>query len=48
MKVFVFCININEAEVDQSNQLKNVVEFNDKSGPRKKEDKNKKEILLKV
>ena len=45
MKVFVFCININEAEVDQSNQLKNVVEFNDKSGPRKKKIRIKKKYF---
>ena len=34
--------------MDQSNLLENVVKFNKKSRPRKKEDKEKKEILLKV
>ena len=40
--------SIVEAEEDQSNLLKNIVEFNNKSRPKKKEGKYKKEILLKV
>ena len=34
--------NIDEAEVDQSNLLEDMVEFNEKSRPTKKEDKEKK------
>ena len=34
--------------MDQSNLLENVVKFNKKSSSRNKEDKEKKEILLKV
>ena len=34
-------INIYEAEMDQRNLLENMVEFNEKSRPRKKEDKEK-------
>ena len=41
-------IDIDEAEMDQSNLLENVVKFNKKSSSRNKEDKEKKEILLKV
>ena len=37
-----------EAEEDQSNLLKNIIEVNNKSGPRTKEGKDKKEILKKV
>ena len=37
-----------EAEEDQSNLLKNIIEVNNKSGPRIKEGKDKKEILKKV
>ena len=35
-------ITIDEADEDKSNLLKNIVEFNDKSRPRTKEDKDKK------
>ena len=35
-------INIDEAEIDQSNLLKNLVEFNNKSRPRNIEGKDKK------
>ena len=34
--------------MDQRNILTNIVEFNDKSRPRTKEDKDKKEILMNV
>ena len=34
--------------MDQSNLLKNISEFNNKSRPRIKEGKDKKEILMKV
>ena len=34
--------NIDEAEVDQTNLLEDMVEFNEKSRPTKKEDKEKK------
>ena len=34
--------------MDQSNLLENMVEFNDKSRPRKKEDKEKKYFFLEV
>ena len=37
-----------EAEEDQSNLLKDIVEFDNKSRPRTKEGKGKKEILVKV
>ena len=37
-----------KAEEDQSNLLKNIIEANNKSGPRTKEGKDKKEILKKV
>ena len=37
-----------EAEEDQSNLLKNIIEVNNKSGPRIKEGKDRKEILKKV
>ena len=40
-------ITANEADEDQSNLLKAIVEFNEKSSPRTKEDKDKKEILIK-
>ena len=40
-------ITANEADEDQSNLLKAIVEFNEKSSPRTKEDKDKKEILTK-
>ena len=48
--IFAGKINIDEAEMNQSNLLKNMVEFNEQSKLRKKEDKKKKkkiEILLK-
>ena len=41
-------ITTDEAEEDQSNLLKNIVEFNKKSRPRTKEYGDKKEILMKV
>ena len=37
-----------ESEEDQNNLLKNIVKFNNKSGPETKEGKDKKEILTKV
>ena len=40
--IYIGKINIDEAEIDQSNLLENMVEFNKKSRPRKKEDKEKK------
>ena len=40
-------ITTDEAEMDQSNLLENIVKFNNKSRPRLKEDK-KKKVLLKV
>ena len=40
--------NIVEAEEVQSNLLKNIVEFNNKSRPRPKKRKNKKDILMKL
>ena len=39
--IYIGKINIDEAEIDQSNLLENMVEFNKKSRPRKKEDKEK-------
>ena len=36
---------MDEAEMDQSNLLKDMVEFNDKSRPRKKEDEGKKKYF---
>ena len=48
--IFAGKINIDEAGMNQSNLLKNMVEFNEQSKLRKKEDKEKKkkiEILLK-
>ena len=49
--IFAGKINIDEAEMNQSNLLKNMVEFNEQSKLRKKEDKKEKkkkiEILLK-
>ena len=41
-------INIDDVEMDQSNLLENMVKFINKSRPRSKEDKEKKEILTKV
>ena len=41
-------ISIVEAQEDQSNLLKNIVEFNNKSRPKNIEVEDKKEILLKV
>ena len=38
-------INIDEAEMDQNNLLENMVEFNEISRPRKKEDKEKKKYF---
>ena len=40
--------SIDEAEEDQSNLLENLVKFNNKSIPKKKEGKYKKDILVKV
>ena len=40
--------SIVEAEKDQSNLLKNIVEFNNKSRPKNKEGKDKKEMFMKV
>ena len=40
--------SIVEAEKDQSNLLKNIVEFNNKSRPKSKEGKDKKEMFMKV
>ena len=40
--IFAGKINIDEAEMNQSNLLKNMVEFNEQSKLRKKEDKKKK------
>ena len=49
MKVFILArLKIVEAEKDQSTLLKNIVEFNNKSRPRTKEGKDKKETLMKV
>ena len=39
-------ISIDEAEMDQTNVLDNIVDFNNKSRTRSKEDKIKNEILL--
>ena len=39
--------NIIDAEENKSNMLKNVLEFNEKSRPRSKEGKNKKQDTLK-
>ena len=39
-------INIDEAEMNQSNLLENMVKFDEKSRPRKKEDKKKKKKKL--
>ena len=47
-KIYTSNINIDEAEMDESNLLKNVIEFNNKSRPRTIEGKDKKEILTKV
>ena len=41
-------ITIDEAIWDQSNLLKNIIEFNEKSRPRTKEGKDEKEILMKL
>ena len=41
-------LNIIEAEEDQNNLLNNIVEFDNKSRPRSKEGKDKKEIVMKV
>ena len=40
--------SIVEVEEDQSNLLKNIVEFKNKSRPKNKEGKDEKEILMKV
>ena len=40
--------SIADVEEDQSNLLENITEFDDKSRPRSKEDKDKKEVLKKV
>ena len=39
-------INIDEAEMNQSNLLENMVKFDEKSRPRKKEDKKEKKKTL--
>ena len=39
---------MDEAEMDQNNLLKNIVKLNNKSRPRLKKDKGKKEILMKM
>ena len=41
-------IATDEAEEDQSNLLKNIVEFNEKSKPRTEEGRDKKEIFMKA
>ena len=41
-------ITVDEAEKDQNNLWKNVMEFNEKWRPRTKKGKNKKEILMQV
>ena len=41
-------INIDKAEIDQNILLENMVDFNDKSRPRTKVNKDKSEILMKV
>ena len=46
--IFTGKINIDEAEMDQSNLLKNLVEFNNTSRPTTIEGKDKKGILMKV
>ena len=49
MKVFILVkLKIDEAEMDQSNLFENVVEFNEKSRPREKEDKEKKKYFWSV
>ena len=40
-------INIDKAEIDQNILLENMVDFNDKSRPRTKVNKDKSEILMK-
>ena len=44
--IFTGTINIDEAQMDQANILKNMVKFSNKSKPKTKEDKDKKQILL--
>ena len=44
--IFTVKIFVVEAEINQSNVLENIVEFNDKPRPRKKEIPKKQEILL--
>ena len=44
--IFTDKINIDEAEMDQTNLLKNWEQFSENSKPRTKKDKDKKEILL--
>ena len=46
--VYTGKINRDEAEIGQSNLLKNIVEFTNKSRPGTIEGKDKKEILMKV
>ena len=41
-------ITISEADKQQSNLLKAILQFNDKVRPRSKADKDKKQILMKV
>ena len=47
--IFIGKVNINEAEMDQTNLLENMVEFNDKSRSKKKkkEEKEKKKYFRK-
>ena len=40
--IYTCKINVDAAEMDQNNLLKNMLEFNDKSRPKTKEDKSKK------
>ena len=46
--IYTHKINKVEAEDHQSNSLNNIVEFSNKSRPRSKEGKDKKEILMKM
>ena len=46
--IYTHKASIVEAEDDQRNLLENITEFNNKSRPRIKEGKDKKEILMKV
>ena len=46
--IYTSKISMDETEMNQTNLLKNWKEFSDKSRPRTKKDRDKKEILLKV